>query len=149
MFEIRKIRIVLLLLVCVCFANCRNLHGNENEIFAIRSISKIREMQREYASKHIGKFASNFDELNNYELNKLFTLDERFRGENPIINGYVFEIKVIEPSGSHPAFYSIRANPQISEGFNATGMRFFYFDSTVGTIKYSEEGEANAQSLTI
>lgn len=144
MFENRKFRIVLILLICLCFANCRDFHGNENEIFAIRSIVKIRELQKKYASKHSDKFAQNFDELvNEYDLNK------DFGGEKTIINGYVFEMKVIEPTGENPAFFSIKANPNISERIKATGIRSFYFDSTLGTIKYSEQGEANAQSPSI
>jgi hypothetical protein len=144
MFENRKIRIVLILLVCICFANCWNLHGNKYETSAIQSVVLIRTLQSQYASKHNGKYAPNFDELI-----KTVHLDKKFSGERPIVNGYMFEMKVIEPTENQPALFSIKANPPISEGIKSTGTRFFYFDSTIGTIKYSEDGEANAQSPAI
>ena len=143
MLENRKVGIVLILLVCVCSANCFILRTRDDG-FPVRSIITIRTLQSQYASKHQGKFARNFDELI-----KIVTLDERFAGESPVVNGYVFEMTVTEPTGNKAAFYSIKANPRISEGFSATGTRSFYFDSTLGSIKYSEEGEANAQSPAV
>ena len=115
-----------------------------NETTAIQSITTIRTLQNQYASKHQGKFAKNFDELI-----KTASLDDKFKGENPVVNGYIFTLTVQEPSGTQPSFFSVKANPQVSEGIQATGTRFFYFDSTLGTIKYSEEGEANAQSPSV
>lgn len=145
MIENRKLEIFILLLFCLCFFNCLNFHSNNRqESTPIQTITTIRTLQSQYASKHQGKFAPNFDELV-----KTVQLDERFRGEKPLIKGYFYEMKVIEPTGNQRAFYSIKANPQISEGIKATGTRFFYFDSTLGTIKYSEDGEANAQSPAI
>ena len=116
--------------------------GNENT--ALQSINTIRTLQGQYASKHQGKFASNFDELI-----KSVQLDDKFKGENPVVNGYIYTMTVQEPSGSTPAFYSIKANPQVAEGIQATGTRYFYFDSTLGTIKYSEEGEAKPTDPSI
>ncbi len=145
MLKNRKVGIVLILLICVCFANCRYLRGkSDTEVSAIRTIVTIRTLQNQYASKHQGKFAPNFDELIKYG-----NLAEQFAGEKPIVNGYVFTMTVTEPTGAKPAFYSIKAKPRISEGFNATGTRSFYFDSLLGTIKYSEEGEANPESPSI
>lgn len=145
MIENRKLGIFILSLFCLCFLNCLNFHSNNRqESTPIQTITTIRTLQSQYASKHQGKFAPNFDELV-----KTVQLDDNFGGEKPVVNGYVFEMKVIEPTGNQRAFYSIKANPQISEGIRATGTRYFYFDSTLGTIKYSEDGEADAQSSSI
>lgn len=145
MLENRKLGIVFILFVCFCFANCRYLRGkSDTEVSAIQTIVTIRTLQNQYASKHQGKFARNFDELI-----KVQSLDDTFGGEKPVVNGYVFTMTVTEPTGNKPAFFSIKANPRISEGFSATGTRSFYFDSTLGTIKYSEEGEANTESPAI
>lgn len=104
-----------------------------NEATAAQTLDKIRTFQTQYAAKSRGKFAT-FDELI-----KTVGLDEKFAGENPVSNGYIFSIKVEEPSGNKPAFYSINADPQVSEGVQATGSRHFYTDSTLGTIKATEE----------
>lgn len=116
--------------------------GNENA--ALQSINTIRTLQGQYAAKHQGKFAQNFDELI-----KSVQLDNKFKGENPLVSGYIFTMTVQQPSGSTPAFYSIKANPQVAEGIQATGTRYFYFDSTLGAIKYSEEGEAKPTDPSI
>lgn len=110
------------------------MKNNGNETSAAQSINTIKTLQIGYASKHQGKFAPNFDELI-----KSAQLDERFAGESPIVNGYVFKMTVQEPSGTKPAFYSINADPQTVYYFFKTGTRHFYFDSTLATTKSTEE----------
>ncbi len=105
--------------------------GNENA--AAQSIDKIRTFQTQYAAKNRGRFAK-FDDLI-----KSVGLDERFQGERPIVNGYTFTMTVEEPSSTKAAFYSITADPQVSEGLQATGTRHFYTDSSISTIKATEE----------
>lgn len=106
-----------------------------NESAAAQSIDKIRTFQTQYAAKNRGRFA-NFDELI-----RSVGLDERFAGERPISNGYIFTMTVEEPSGTKPAFYSLAADPQVSNGVSATGSRHFYTDSNLGTIKAAPDGE--------
>jgi prepilin-type N-terminal cleavage/methylation domain-containing protein len=104
-----------------------------NEATAAQSINQLRTYQAQYAAKNHGKFAS-FDELVS-----AVGLDEKFKGERPVVNGYIFSITVEQPSGSKPAFYSLTADPQVSEGVTATGSRHFYTDSSIGTIKGTDE----------
>ena len=107
---------------------------------AAQSINTIKTLQIGYAAKHRGSFAPNFDELI-----KSAQLDERFAGESPVVNGYIFKMTVQESSGTKPSFYSINADPQ--EG---SGTRHFYFDSTLGTTKSTdEERPAKADDPTI
>ena len=103
--------------------------GNESN--AIDSVSLIVKTQHEYATTHQGNFARNFDELI-----ETANLDKRFTGDKPIIEGYIFEMKVEESSATKPPFFSIRADPKIPDGFFATGDQHFYFDSTIRAIKY-------------
>lgn len=105
-----------------------------NEATAAQTMDKLRTFQTQYAAKNRGKFAANFDELI-----RSVSLDERFAGENPVSNGYIFKMTVEEPSGNKPAFFSVTADPQVAEGVQATGKRHFYTDSTLGTIKATEE----------
>ena len=104
-----------------------------NESAAAQSINQLRTFQSQYAGKNRGKFAS-FDTLIT-----AVGLDEKFKGERPVVNGYIFTMTVEEPSGSKPASYSVTADPQVSEGVSATGTRHFYTDSNLGTIKATEE----------
>lgn len=129
LIELMIVIAIIALLIGVGIPAYKAMVNNGNETSAAQSIQTIKTLQIGYAGKHQGKFAPSFDELI-----KSTQLDERFAGENPVINGYVFKLTVQEPSGSKPAFYAINADPQ--EG---SGSRHFYFDSTLGTTKSTEE----------
>jgi hypothetical protein len=126
--------------VCLTLASIiftfRGSPWSRNESTAVQSIEKIRRLQNRYAAEHDGKFAPNFSELVRAEYPEL---EEEFARKNPVVNGYVFSMTVLEPAIHLPAFFSITADPQVSEGITATGTLHFYFDSTLGTIKHTEE----------
>ena len=116
-----------------------------NETAAPQTMDKLRIFQAQYGAKNRGKFAPNFDELI-----KAVGLDESFKGERPVVNGYIFSMTVEEQSASKPAFYSINADPQVSEGVTATGGIHYYTDSSIGTIKRTDENrpaKADDQAL--
>ena len=115
--------------------------ASENAGSAIQIISAVKQLQKQYAEKHQGKYAPNF-----YELVHSENLDEKFARENPIVNGYVFDMKVLEATNQKPAFYSITADPLYCD----CEAMHFYFDSTLGTVKYTEENRpAKADDPTI
>jgi len=104
-----------------------------NETTAAQMMKNIQTFQAQYASRNKGSFAT-FEEL----VTKM-GLDETFKGENPVKNGYIFTLTVIPASASTPSSYSLQANPQTSEGVSASGTRHFYVDSTLSTIKATDE----------
>lgn len=104
-----------------------------NETTAAQSVDNIRKFQAQYASRNKGNFAT-FDEL----IAKV-GLDEKFKGENPVVNGYIFTLSVEPLSASKPPFYSITADPQVAEGVTSTGTRHFYTDSSLSGIKGTDE----------
>lgn len=104
-----------------------------NETTAAQTIDNIRKFQAQYASRNKGQFAT-FDEL----IAKV-SLDEKFKGERPVVNGYIFTLTVEPGSASKPSFYSVTADPQVSEGVTATGTRHFYTDSSLSSIKGTDE----------
>lgn len=104
-----------------------------NETAAAQSIDNIRKFQAQYASRNHGSFAS-FDEL----VAKV-GLDDAFKGERPLKNGYIFTMTVQQPTASAPATYSVTADPQVAEGVTATGSRHYYTDSSLSSIKYTDE----------
>ncbi len=134
LLELMIVIAVIALLIGIAVPGWQAVTRNGNETSAAKSIDTIRTLQAQYASKHRGNFAPNFDELI-----KSVQFDEKFKGENPVVNGYIFTMKVQESSGTQPSFYSINGDPQVSEGLTATGTRHFYFDSTTSTIKSTEE----------
>ena len=104
-----------------------------NEAAAAQTLDKIRVYQNQYAAKNRGKFAT-FEQLI-----QSVGLDERFAGERPVVNGYIYSMTITEPSGGKPGAFSITADPQVGEGVGATGNRHFYTDSNLGTIKATDE----------
>lgn len=134
LIELMIVIAIIALLIGVGVPAWQSMVRSGNEATAAQSIQTIKTLQAQYASKHQGKFAPNFDELI-----KSVQLDEKFAGQNPVVNGYTFTMKVEEQSATKPSFYSINADPQVSEGIQATGTRHFYFDSTLGTTKATEE----------
>ena len=115
-----------------------------NETSAIQTLKNVQIFQANYAGKHQGKFATFA------ELIQAGQLDERFAGENPVVNGYIFTMKIDPPSTNQPARYSINADPQVTDGVQRTGDRHFYIDSSLGTIKFTDENrQAKAEDLSI
>ncbi len=114
-----------------------------NETAAQQTIDRIRTYQAQYAAKNRGKFA-NFDQLI-----QSAGLDEKFAGERPVVNGYIFTLTLEEPSSAKPGSYKLNADPQVPSGVNATGTRFFYTDSAIGTIKFSDSQPAKAEDPSI
>ncbi len=104
-----------------------------NETTAAQMVDNIKKFQAQYASRNKGNFAT-FEEL----IAKV-SLDEKFKGESPVVNGYVFKLTVVPSSASVPASYSITADPQVAEGISATGTRHFYFDSSLSNTKGTDE----------
>ena len=116
---------------------------NGNESNAVQAIQAIRFLQSEYAAKHQGKFAPDFDELIKTE-----NFDDKFTGKNPVVDGYVYNMTVTEATETKPAFYSITADPNTS--YTHAQARHFYIDSTLGTIKGTDENRpANATDPSI
>ena len=104
-----------------------------NETAAAQSVDNIRKFEAQYASRNHGNFAT-FDEL----IAKV-SLDEKFKGEGPLVNGYIFKLTVEPASASRPSSYSITADPQVGEGVTATGTRHYYTDSSLSSIKATDE----------
>jgi Tfp pilus assembly protein PilE len=110
--------------------------GNENS--ALQTLDRIRTLQSQYAGSHGGSFAT-FEQLITVS-----GLDERFKGEAPVVNGYIFTLEVTPKSSSQPASYKVNADPQVPTGVQATGNRFFYTDSALSTIKVNDSQKAGA-----
>ena len=104
-----------------------------NETTAAQTVDNIRKFQAQYASRNKGNFAT-FDEL----ILKV-SLDDKFKGERPVVNGYIFTMNVVPGSASTPPSYSVNADPQVAEGISATGTRHFYTDSSLSSIKGTDE----------
>jgi prepilin-type N-terminal cleavage/methylation domain-containing protein len=100
-----------------------------NEAAAIKTLRTIAEQQMLYYNAHQRSTFGTFDEML-----KEHMLDTRFTGTTPVVDGYVFQMRVIPKSTTTQAGYAINADPQVTDGVGATGKNHFYFDSDSNTI---------------
>jgi prepilin-type N-terminal cleavage/methylation domain-containing protein len=107
-----------------------------NETSAIKTIETIRQIQADYAIGHRGEYGT-FDELVKDD-----ALDSRFAGDAPLVSGYIFTMKVTKKSSSQPASYSINVDPQVGDGYAATGKRHFYYDPGLSTTRENPDQPA-------
>jgi prepilin-type N-terminal cleavage/methylation domain-containing protein len=133
LIELMIVIAIIGILIGVSTVAWQSMMKSGNETAAALTVDKVRVYQNQYAAKNRGKFAS-FDELI-----RNAGLDERFTGERPVVNGYIYTLTITESSGSKPASYSVNADPQVGDGISATGNRHFYTDSNLSTIKATDE----------
>jgi len=103
----------------------------------------IGASQIQYALAHHGDFGT-FDQLIADH-----ALDERYKGNTPVVNGYVFTMKVTPKSTTNQADFACNADPQNSEGVSATGRRHFYIDAAVSTVRENPDQPATANDRPI
>ena len=106
-----------------------------NEAAAAQSVDNIRKFQSQYAANHKGNFGT-FEDLI-----QSTGLDEKFRGDSPVVNGYIFKMTKVDGSSNGPPKYEIWADPQ-STGTTGSGSRHFYTSSALSTIKGNDNEQA-------
>ena len=123
------------ILVGVVVPALRTSTRRGNEAAAIGSLKTIRDSQIDYAMGHRGEYGT-FDQLL-----KEGYLDQRYTGDEPLVSGYIFRLKVTPKASNQPSSYTINADPQEP---GATGSRYFYIDSKLNTPRENTEQPATA-----
>lgn len=145
LIELMIVIAIIALLIGVGIPAWQAMVKSGNETTSVQTIQSIRTCQSSYLGTHQGNFALTFADLI-----KSGCLDgDKFKGEPPVINGYIYTMKVEEKSTTKPAFYSLNVDPQVATGVQATGNRYFYYDSTLGAVKASEDGQAKPDSPSL
>lgn len=110
-----------------------------NEAAAVKTLRTVAEQQMLYYNSHQRSKFGTFDEMLKDNL-----LDSRFAGNTPVINGYIFTMKVIAKSTTQQPSYMINADPQQTEGVGASGRNHFYLDANTNTIHVNDAQPATA-----
>jgi prepilin-type N-terminal cleavage/methylation domain-containing protein len=100
-----------------------------NEAAAIKTLRTIAEQQMLYYNDHQRSAFGSFDEMLKDGL-----LDTRFAGTTPVVEGYLFQMRVVPKSTTTQPGYAVNADPQITEGVGATGKNHYFLDSNSNTI---------------
>ena len=110
-----------------------------NEAAAIKTLTTIAEQQKLYYNFHQPSSFGTFDEML-----KAGLMDTRFTGTTPVVDGYVYDMRVIPKSTITQAGFAVNADPQVTGGFGATGKNHFYLDSDNNTIHVNPSQPATA-----
>jgi hypothetical protein len=103
-----------------------------NEAAAVQHLKTIEAVELQYYKTHKRNFGT-FDQLVADEL-----LAKRFSGATPIVDGYVFTLRLTAASSGQSASFTVNADPQASD----TGTHHFYMSSTDGTIRVNKDRPA-------
>lgn len=98
-----------------------------DEAAAIRTLQNIFRAETEYMIGHDGSFGT-FDQLV-----KSSSLDQRFAGSAPVVEGYVFTLNLKTDASGKAADYSINADPK--EVSASAGARHLYMDAGSNVVR--------------
>jgi type II secretory pathway pseudopilin PulG len=127
------------ILIAVGVTGWRAAVRSANEAAAVKTLRSIAEQQMLYYNAHQRSTFGTFDEMLKENL-----LDARFAGDTPIVDGYVYTMKVIPKSATAQPGYTVNADPQVTEGVGATGRNHYYVDSNANTIHVNASQAATA-----
>jgi len=105
-----------------------------NEAATLQHLKTIEAVEIQYYNTHNRTFGA-FDQMV-----KEGMLTNRFSGEFPIVDGYVFTLTLIPRTANRTASYTLRADPQTER----TGKNHFYIDSNGGDIHVNADQPAKA-----
>jgi prepilin-type N-terminal cleavage/methylation domain-containing protein len=129
LIELMIVIAIIGILIAVGVTGWRAAVRSANEAAAIKTLRTIAEQQMLYYNSHQRSTFGTFDEMLKENL-----LDSRFAGTTPVLDGYVYTMKVIPKSTAQQPGYAVNTDPQVSEGVGATGRNHFYVDSDTNTI---------------
>ena len=144
LIELMIVIAIIGILIAVGVTGWRAAVRSANEAAAIKTLRTVAEQQMLYYNTHQRTTFGGFDEMLKEGL-----LDNRFAGTTPVVEGYIFTMRVIPRSTAQQAGYALNADPQVTEGVGATGKNHFYLDSDSNTIHVNDSQPATASDPSI
>jgi prepilin-type N-terminal cleavage/methylation domain-containing protein len=129
LIELMIVIAIIGILIGVGITGWRAAVRSANEAAAVQTLRTVSEQQMLFYNAHQRSTFGTFDEMLKENL-----LSTKFAGGTPIIEGYVFTMKVTPKSTTAQPGYSINADPQVTDGVGSTGKNHFYIDSNSNTI---------------
>lgn len=129
LIELMIVIAIIGILIAVGVTGWKAAVKSANEAAAVKTLRTIAEQQMLYYNGHQRSSFGTFEEMLKEGL-----LDTRFTGGTPVVEGYVFNMRVIPKSTTAQAGFAVNADPQVTQGVGATGKNHFYLDSDSNTI---------------
>lgn len=144
LIELMIVIAIIGILIAVGVTGWKAAVRSANEAAAIKTLRTVAEQQMLYYNSHQRTTFGTFDEMLKENM-----LDTRFAGTTPVVDGYVYTMRVIPKSTTAQAGYALNADPQVSEGVSATGKNHFYLDSDTNTIHVNSSQAASVSDPPI
>ncbi|MFN2532633.1 MAG: type II secretion system protein [Pyrinomonadaceae bacterium] len=129
LIELMIVIAIIGILIAVGITGWKAALRSANEAAAIKSLRTIAEQQMLYYNSHQRSTFGTFEEMRKESL-----LDARYNTSTPVVEGYVFTMKVVPKSTNQQPSYAVNADPQVTEGPGRTGNNHFYLDADSNTI---------------
>jgi prepilin-type N-terminal cleavage/methylation domain-containing protein len=129
LIELMIVIAIIGILIAVGVTGWKAAVRSANEAAAIKELKTIAEQQMLYYNAHQRTAFGTFDEMLKEGL-----LDTRFAGTTPVVDGYVYVMRVTPKSTTAQPGFAVNADPQVTEGVGATGKNHFFLDSNSNTI---------------
>ena len=137
LIELMIVIAIIGILIAVGVTGWKAAVRSANEAAAIKTLRTVAEQQMLYYNSHQRTTFGTFEEMLKEGL-----LDNRFAGTTPVVEGYVFTMRVTPRSTTQQAGWALNADPQVTEGTSATGRNHYYLDSESNTIRVNESQPA-------
>lgn len=137
LIELMIVIAIIGILIGVGVAGYKSAIKAANEAAAVKTLRSIADQQMLYFNAHQRNAFGTFEELRKENL-----LDSRFDGTTPVVDGYVYTMKVIPKSTTAQPGYSVNADPQVATGVSATGKNHYYVDVDTNTIHVNDSQPA-------
>lgn len=144
LIELMIVIAIIGILIAVGVTGWKAAVRSANEAAAVQTLRTLTQQQMLYYNSHQRTAYGTFDELV-----KEGVVDNKFSGTTPVVDGYIFTMRVVPKTTSTPPGYSINADPQVKDGVGATGRNHFYVDSDKNTIHVNNTQPAAATDPSI
>ncbi len=144
LIELMIVIAIIGILIAVGVTGWKAAVRSANEAAAVQTLRTLTQQQMLYYNGHQRTTYGTFDEML-----KDGVVDGRFAGTAPVIDGYIFTMRVVPKTTSTPPGYAINADPQVTDGVGATGRNHFYVDSDKNTIHVNATQPAAATDPSI
>jgi prepilin-type N-terminal cleavage/methylation domain-containing protein len=115
-----------------------------NEAAAVSHLQRISTAQVTYYNTKNRSGYGTFDQLSSGSY-----LEARFKGDTPVVDGYIYRMTITPKSGTNPPGFGVNADPQKPTGLTATGNQFFYIGSDTGGPRTNPERPATAEDQPV
>jgi prepilin-type N-terminal cleavage/methylation domain-containing protein len=144
LIELMIVIAIIGILIAVGVTGYKAAMRSANEAAAIKTLRSIGEQQMLYFNTHQRSSFGTFEEMRKENL-----LDSRFDGTTPVVDGYVYTMKVTPKSTAQQTGYTVNADPQVAGGVGSTGKNHYYVDSDTNTIHVNDAQPATVQDPPI